>query len=68
MNMYGGGSFRESGTPTTPNVCTSEIPFRRRPCTIEALLLPRTSAQPKCTYGEDTLQLKDIEDEKLSLN
>jgi len=68
MNLYGGGSVYESSTLTARNVSTSEVPLRRRPSTIEALLLARTSAQAKCTYGDDTLPLKDIEDEKLSLD
>jgi hypothetical protein len=44
------------------------IPTEVDQSTIEALLTPRTSRQAKCTYREDTLQLKDIEDEKLSLD
>jgi hypothetical protein len=36
--------------------------------TIDTLLQTRSSAQAKCTYGEDTLQLKDIEHKKLSLD
>jgi hypothetical protein len=50
--------------------------YKRNPSTEEdqpmweALLPPRTSARAKCTYGEDTLalQLKHIDDEKLSLD
>jgi len=34
----------------------------------DALLWPQRSAQAMCTYGDDTLRLKDIEDEKLSLD
>jgi len=36
--------------------------------TNEALLLPWTSTRAKCTYGEDTLRCKHIEDEKLSFD
>jgi len=61
MNLYGGGSVYNSSTLTATNVCASEVPLRRRPSTIEALLPSRTSAQVKCTYGDDTPRLKDID-------
>ena len=47
---------------------TNEVHFGRRHSMNQALLLPQTSAQEKCTYGDDTPRLKDIADEKLSLD
>jgi hypothetical protein len=34
----------------------------------DARIPPRTSARPKCTYREDTILLKHIEDENLALD
>jgi len=65
-HTYGGGSFYEWSNLTVTNLCLNEVHLWRRHPTIDALLRPRTSAQAKCTYGEDTLPLKDIWDEKLS--
>jgi len=46
----------------------ANFPYTENPPQFDALLLPWTSARAKCTYGEDTLTLKDSEDEKLSLD
>jgi len=37
-------------------------------CVKTALLPPRPSGQPKCTYWDDTIRLSNIEDEKVSLD
>jgi len=54
-NAYGDRQYYKRNIPTEEDQPTKD-----------ALLLPRTSPRAKCTYGEDTLQLKDIDDEKLS--
>jgi len=63
---YSGGSVHEWSTRTALNVCMSKEPLWGTQHTIEALIPPRMSPQVKCTYREDTLPLKDIEDNKNS--
>jgi len=46
----------------------NEVHLQGRHPTNQALLPSRTSAQAKCTYREDTLRLKDTENEKPSLD
>jgi len=66
-NTYRGRSIYEWSTLTATNVYWSKVHLFRRQHTIDALLLSGMSAQSKCTYVEDTLRFKDIEDEKLSV-
>jgi len=66
MITYKAASMNQSGTLATTNICTSELRLLSRHPMIEKLLLPHNVAPVNCTYREDTLWLKDIENEKLS--
>ena len=54
--------------PTDTLLERRRIPMEEDQCTNEALLPPRTFARAKCPYGDDTLRLKHIYNEKLSLD
>jgi len=68
INTHQTGYVHESSTLTTVNIWTSNVHLWRWHPTIEALLLPETSAPAKCTHRAGTIQLNANEDGKLSLN